>query len=184
MYIKNLLLFSYPNEYIDAHRPAMMLYVLISVSQPTCLDRNINEISMTQVEVFRLLKKITLRVQVKLDMWVHKPMPQMFQSEQGIQRWAITHYEEMKSINFSKRELKSIGFKYLGMCGKIGEGPSRSKPTAVTDNPMIIIKVPWLYLLTNQPQKGLEMAELTEVIRNRRPSCIGPNLYWNRESGM
>jgi|LakMenEpi03Aug12_release.lakeMendotaPanAssembly.Ray.scaffolds.fasta_scaffold1027506_2 hypothetical protein len=69
--------------------------------------------------------------------------------------------------------LKSI--QYLGMCGKIGEGPSNSKPTAVTDSPIIIIKVPWLYLPTNQPQKGLEIAELTDVIRNRRPSCIGPN---------
>jgi hypothetical protein len=69
--------------------------------------------------------------------------------------------------------LKSI--QYLGMCGKIGEGPSKSKPTAVTDNPIIIIKVPWLYLPTNQPQKGLEIAELTEVIRNSSPSCIGPN---------
>lgn len=129
---------------------------------------------------FSVVKKITLRVQVKLDMWVHKPMPQMSQSEQGIQCWAITHYGEMKSINFSKQELKPIEFKYFGMCGKIGEGPSRSKPTAVTDNPIIIIKVPWLYLLTNQPQKGLEMAELTEVIRNRRPSCIGPNLNWKK----
>jgi hypothetical protein len=24
------------------------------------------------------------------------------------------------------------------------------------------------------------MAELTEVIRNRRPSCIGPNLNWKK----
>jgi hypothetical protein len=76
----------YPNEYIDAHKPAMMLYVLISVSQPTCLEfKKISKRNQYDEIHFGLFKiKITLRVEVMLDMWVHRPMQQMFQSEQGI----------------------------------------------------------------------------------------------------
>lgn len=47
---------------------------------------------------------------------------------------------------------------YSGIPGKRGEGPSKSKLIAVTDNPITIIKLPWSYLPTNQPQKGLEIA--------------------------
>lgn len=32
---------SYPSEYIEAHNPAIIEYVLIPVSQPTCLFENI-----------------------------------------------------------------------------------------------------------------------------------------------